>query len=110
VPGFPNLFLMYGPNTNLGAGSIIYMLERQARYITQLVRQLRSGTALTVRTEVAARFDAEMQRRLAGTVWTTCGNWYRTDAGRVVTNWPGLVSEYDRRTRTPDMTAYDIVD
>jgi cation diffusion facilitator CzcD-associated flavoprotein CzcO len=109
VPGFPNLFLMYGPNTNLGAGSIIYMLERQARYITQLVRQLRSGTALTVRTEVAERFDAEMQRRLAGTVWTTCGSWYRTDAGRVVTNWPGLVSEYDRRTRTPDRNAYDFL-
>jgi cation diffusion facilitator CzcD-associated flavoprotein CzcO len=110
VPGFPNLFLMYGPNTNLGAGSIIYMLERQARYITQLVRQLRSGTTLTVRTEVAARFDAEMQQRLADTVWVTCGNWYRTDAGRVVANWPGLVSEYDRRTRTPDLNAYDIVD
>ncbi|MBP2326270.1 cation diffusion facilitator CzcD-associated flavoprotein CzcO [Kibdelosporangium banguiense] len=110
VPGFPNLFLMYGPNTNLGAGSIIYMLERQARYITKLVRQLRSGTALNVRTEVADRFDAEMQRRLAGTVWATCASWYRTESGRVVTNWPGLVSEYDRRTRTADLAAYDIVD
>jgi cation diffusion facilitator CzcD-associated flavoprotein CzcO len=108
VPGFPNLFLMYGPNTNLGAGSIIYMLERQARYITQLVARLRPGNALEVRAEAAERFDAEMQQRLADTVWTTCGSWYRTDSGRVVTNWPGLVSEYDRRTKRPDMSAYTV--
>lgn len=108
VPGFPNLFLMYGPNTNLGAGSIIYMLERQARYIARLVRYLLPGQALEVRSEVAEQYDEEMQRRLAGTVWTSCGNWYTTASGRVITNWPGLVSEYDRRTRTTDRAAYDL--
>ncbi|SMC63760.1 flavin-containing monooxygenase [Kibdelosporangium aridum] len=108
VPGFPNLFLMYGPNTNLGGGSIIYMLERQARYIARLVRYLRPGQSLEVRSEVAERFDEEMQRRLADTVWTSCDSWYRTSSGRVVSNWPGLVSEYDRRTRTSDRAAYDL--
>jgi cation diffusion facilitator CzcD-associated flavoprotein CzcO len=101
VPGFPNMFLMYGPNTNLGSGSIVYMLERQARYLRQAVRLLATGAStLDVRPEVAARYDTELQRRLAGTAWTGCRNWYRTDSGRVTNNWPGLVSEYDRRTRT----------
>ncbi len=108
VPGFPNMFLMYGPNTNLGAGSIIYMLERQARYITQLVAKLTRGSSVDVKPEVADRFDAEVQRRLAGSVWTSCGNWYRNESGRVVTNWPGLVSEYDRRTRQVDMADYTL--
>jgi hypothetical protein len=109
VPGFPNMFLMYGPNTNLGAGSIIYMLERQARYITQIVRALAGRSYVDVRADVAARFDAEVQHRLSRTVWTSCRNWYRQDGGRVTTNWPGLVSEYDRRTRRADLADYHVV-
>jgi cation diffusion facilitator CzcD-associated flavoprotein CzcO len=101
VPGFPNMFLMYGPNTNLGSGSIVYMLERQARYLRQAVGLLSRGVStVDVRPEVARRFDDEVQRRLAHSVWASCRSWYRTEAGRVTTNWPGLVSEYHRRTRT----------
>jgi cation diffusion facilitator CzcD-associated flavoprotein CzcO len=101
VPGFPNMFLVYGPNTNLGSGSIVYMLERQARYLRQAVALLAAGVStMDVRPEVAHRFDEEVQRRLADTAWTSCGSWYRTPAGRVTTNWPGLVTEYHRRTRT----------
>jgi cation diffusion facilitator CzcD-associated flavoprotein CzcO len=101
VPGFPNMFLMYGPNTNLGSGSIVYMLERQARYLRQAVALLASRVStLDVRPDVARRFDDEMRRRLAHTAWTGCRSWYRTEGGRVSTNWPGLVTEYHRRTRT----------
>ncbi|MEC3977603.1 flavin-containing monooxygenase [Amycolatopsis sp. H20-H5] len=111
VPGFPNLFCVYGPNTNLGAGSIVYMIERQARYIRQAVEQLTRPDVsyVDVRPEVEERYDAEVQRRLAKSVWTTCASWYRQDDGRVSTNWPGLVSEYDRRTRTLDLTEYRTV-
>jgi hypothetical protein len=55
------------------------------------------GGPLEVRPEVAARFDAEMQRRLERSVWTGCRSWYRTATGRVVTNWPGMAAEYRRR-------------
>ncbi|HEU5471460.1 MAG TPA: NAD(P)/FAD-dependent oxidoreductase [Actinophytocola sp.] len=110
VPGFPNMFLMYGPNTNLGCGSIIYMLERQARYIRQAVEHIAAGTSyVDVRPEVADHFDAEVQRRLARSVWSMCRSWYREDGGRVSTNWPGLVSEYDRRTKTLDLADYQVV-
>ncbi|GAA3291063.1 NAD(P)/FAD-dependent oxidoreductase [Dactylosporangium vinaceum] len=107
VPGFPNLFLMYGPNTNTGNTSVVYFLEAQARYIVQAVRAVAESGPLEVREDVAAAFDAEMQRRLAGSVWTGCTNWYRTATGRIVTNWPGMASEY--RARTARLTPSDFV-
>ena len=110
VEGFPNLFLMYGPNTNLGANSIIYMLERQARYIRQLIERVAAagGNQVEVRAHVARAFDDEMQRRLERTAWAGCSSWYREANGRITSNWPGLVSEYDRRTRRPDPAAFDV--
>jgi cation diffusion facilitator CzcD-associated flavoprotein CzcO len=99
VPGFPNMFLMYGPNTNTGNTSVVYFHEAQARYIAQAVVALGArATPLVVRAETAAAFDAEMQRRLAVSVWAGCRNWYRTATGRIVTNWPGMAAEYRRRT------------
>ncbi len=100
VPGFPNLFLMYGPNTNLGAGSIIYMLECQMRYVVDAVRRLRDRELawIDVREGPHRAFAEEMQRRLAGSVWTSCDSWYRTPSGRVTNNWPGLMTEYRART------------
>jgi cation diffusion facilitator CzcD-associated flavoprotein CzcO len=111
VPGFPNMFCVYGPNTNLGAGSIIYMLERQARYIRQAVERLaRPGVSyVDVRPEVEQRYDDEVQARLGRSVWTGCTSWYRQADGRVTTNWPGLVTEYDRRTRRLDVRDYRVV-
>ncbi|WP_414944577.1 flavin-containing monooxygenase [Amycolatopsis sp. cmx-11-32] len=108
VPGFPNLFCVYGPNTNLGAGSIIYMIERQARYIRQAVEHLNRPEVsyMDVAPEVEDRYDKEIQRRLGHSVWTTCASWYRQENGRVSTNWPGLVTEYDRRTKTLDLGDY----
>ncbi|MEV0895570.1 NAD(P)/FAD-dependent oxidoreductase [Actinoplanes sp. NPDC049802] len=100
VPGFPDMFLVYGPNTNTGNTSVIYFHEAQARWITQAVRRVAAGDHLEVRPEVAAAYDSEIQSRLADSVWTACQSWYRTAAGRVVTNWPGRASEYRRRTAT----------
>jgi hypothetical protein len=96
VPGFPNMFLMYGPNTNTSGGSIIFYLETQAAYIRQALEQLRRrhAAALEVRDDVAARSDRALQARFAGTAWTRCNSWYRDDQGRIVANWPGYMREY----------------
>lgn len=100
VPGFPNMFLMYGPNTNTGNTSVIFFHEAQARHIVQAVRLIvRDGAPLEVRGELSDSYDAEMRRRLATSVWTGCRSWYRTATGRIVTNWPGMAAEYRRRTR-----------
>lgn len=110
VPSFPNMFVMYGPNTNLGVGSIVYMLESQARYITELVGELdrRPGTYFDVKADVAQRFDEELHARLGKSVWTLCSSWYRNAAGRIPNNWPGTMTAYRRRTRKPDLADYDI--
>jgi cation diffusion facilitator CzcD-associated flavoprotein CzcO len=98
VPGFPNLFCVYGPNTNLGGSSIIGMMEAQAGWIAQVVRRIADSDRRTVevRPEVAEDYDREMQQRLGESVWAGCDNWYK-DGGKITTNWPGLVGEYKDR-------------
>ncbi|MDP9344359.1 MAG: NAD(P)/FAD-dependent oxidoreductase [Actinomycetota bacterium] len=109
VAGFPNLFLLYGPNTNLGFGSIIVMVEAQIAYVLDALRCLEAtgATALDVRPEVQRASGEELQRRLRHSVWTSCRSWYRTDGdGRVVNNWPGQMAEYVRLTRRVDLADY----
>lgn len=103
VPGFPNLFVVYGPNTNLGGSSIIAMLEAQATWITQVVQRVADGRAhrVAVRPDVWSAYDDEMQDRLGSGIWAGCNSWYR-DGGRITTNWPGLVAEYRERTASVD--------
>jgi cation diffusion facilitator CzcD-associated flavoprotein CzcO len=106
VPRFPNLFCVYGPNTNLGGSSIIGMMEAQAGWIAEVVRRMADTghRSYEVRDDVAAAYDREMQARLGDSVWTTCDSWYR-DGGRITTNWPGLVGEYRDRLATVDWSA-----
>lgn len=102
VPGFPSLFILYGPNTNTSGGSIIFYLETQVAYVRQALQQVQSrgAAALDVRSEVAASSDRETQARFVGTAWTRCDSWYRTEQGRIVANWPGYMREYCARVRT----------
>ena len=111
VSGFPNMFILYGPNTNLGAGSIVYMLESQIEYVVEAVRTLsRTRVAyMDVRPDVQSGFNEGIQSRLADSVWTGgCTSWYVTESGKVTNNWPGFTSEYRRRTRKPDLGDYEL--
>ncbi|MCT7370994.1 4-hydroxyacetophenone monooxygenase [Mycolicibacterium llatzerense] len=108
VPGFPNMFIVYGPNTNLGSGSIVAMLECQAHYLTEAVQHLPSGAAFDVYPGVEATYDRELQLRLGRSVWAGCDSWYRAESGRVVSNWPGTIAEYRRRTNAFDVTHYAV--
>jgi cation diffusion facilitator CzcD-associated flavoprotein CzcO len=108
VPGFPQLFVLYGPNTNTSGGSILVYLEAQATYVRQaLEAAARRGAALTVRPEVEAASDRELQARFGGTAWLGCDSWYRTEDGRIVTNWPGYMREYVDRTSRFDPGEYE---
>src|SRR4029079_7166545 len=80
VPGFPSLFLMYGPNTNTSGGSIVFYLEAQAAYIRQPLQRVREtgAAAISVRPEVESRSDRETQARFAGTAWMQRGSRDRT--------------------------------
>jgi cation diffusion facilitator CzcD-associated flavoprotein CzcO len=103
VSGFPSMFLTYGPNTNLGGGSIIAMIEGQAGWIRQALVHLRAtgAAALDVRPEVQRASAARVQAKLRRSVWAQCESWYRLGGdGRITHNWPGLITEYRRATRT----------
>ena len=109
VPGFPSLFVMYGPNTNTSGGSIITYLEAQAGYIRSALQHVRARGAavLDVRPEVEAASDRALQARFAGTAWLDCDSWYREDDGRIVTNWPGYMGEYLEATAALDPAEYE---
>ncbi|WP_433336887.1 flavin-containing monooxygenase [Spirillospora sp. CA-294931] len=111
VSGFPNLFLLYGPYTNLGHNSIIYMLESQFRYVLGCVRALRERDLdwMDVRPDVQDAFGREMRERLRTTVWSAgCDSWYMNADGKVVNNWPGFTFAYRRATRRPDPRDFDV--
>ncbi len=105
VAGFPNLFMLYGPNTNLGHGTIIFMIECQIRYVRKCLERMRRDhlRVLTVEPAAQARFNAELQRDLAESVWASgCRSWYVTEDGKVRNNWSGFMLDYWRRTLRPD--------
>ena len=108
VPNFPNLFVMYGPNTNLGGGSIIYMLEAQARHMSQAVDRLEAGRFNAVEVTEAAdlAYDQEIQELLDVSVWSHCENWYRHPSGRITSNWPGSTLPFAKRTKVLDPKAF----
>ncbi|PND56538.1 monooxygenase [Mycobacterium sp. ENV421] len=99
VSGFPNFLMLYGPNTNQGGNSIVYILEAGARLAADAVARLRrTGGTLEVDPEAERRFNDEISAELEQTVWTQCGSYFRSAGGRIVTQWPYTEIEYARRT------------
>jgi cation diffusion facilitator CzcD-associated flavoprotein CzcO len=112
VAGFPNFFMLYGPNTNLGHNSILLMLEAQYGYIMQALDQRRHhhARALDLKPEALARFNEELQAELRGTAWAgNCISWYKTADNLITNNWSGPVEEYKARTAQFDIALYDVM-
>lgn len=102
VPGFPNFFMLYGPNTNVGSNSVIFMLEAQAHYIVRALKYMRRRgiSYVAVRPSSMAEFIAKVDRWMTGTVWLTrCSNYFRAPNGRVVTQWPRSARAFWGMTR-----------
>ena len=110
VAGFPNLFLLVGPNLGPGHTSVVFYAESQVRYILETLKTLeREGsTSFEVRKDVQDAFNAVLQERMRGTVWTTggCNSWYLDETGRNTTLWPGFSWELRLRTRRFDPTEH----
>lgn len=94
VPGFPNLFLLYGPNTN--GGLIVSNLQRQARFAVREVSRLRRRGLPTVEVSAAAteRYNRWLQSRMRGLAFVDGNNYYKAASGRVVTQWPDNATSY----------------
>jgi cation diffusion facilitator CzcD-associated flavoprotein CzcO len=111
VPGFPNLFLLYGPNTNGGTGSVIYTIEAGMGHVIAALDELAraDARAIEVRPEAADAFDRELRAALAGTVWHSgCTNWYVDENGNDPNQWPWLWSTYRRRTASIEPGTYEL--
>jgi 4-hydroxyacetophenone monooxygenase len=111
TPGFPNLFLMYGPNTNLGhGGSYIHIAECQVRYITDLVRTMvdQGLGAVECREDVCAEYNRRVDEAHERMIWSHRGmdTWYRNAKGRVVTNSPWRVVDYWQLTHSADLSDF----
>jgi len=110
VSGFPNLFMQYGPNTNLGHNSITFMLERQSEYIVQALLEIerRGLCAMEPAREVQDRFNREQQEALAHTTWADPRghNWYVNAAGRNTQNWHSHTRDYAAATKNVNFEDY----
>jgi cation diffusion facilitator CzcD-associated flavoprotein CzcO len=111
VPGFPNMFVLYGPNTNGGAGSALHMLESAIGHVIAGIRALERTGARTIemRPEAAAGFDRELRAALDRTVWQSgCSSWYVDERGDNPSQWPWLWTTYRRWTARIDPDVYEL--
>ncbi len=111
VTGFPNLFMMYGPNTNLSHSSLVYMLEAQANYIVQAIQTM-IGQGLrfvNVKADRQAEYDVKVQKRLDRSIWNSgCNSWYKTATGKNTSVWPGYTFSYRLMTNLFDPQDYEL--
>jgi cation diffusion facilitator CzcD-associated flavoprotein CzcO len=111
VPGFPNMFLLYGPNTNGGSGSVVNTIECGVGHLLAAMREMErvEASRIEVARSAAADFDRELRAALAGTVWQSgCSNWYVDENGNDPNNWPWTWTAYRRRTQELVPGAYEL--
>lgn len=110
VAGFPNMFLLIGPNTGLGHTSMIYIIESQLNYVLDALSKMDTYGVAAVEVEPGAQdaYNEALQRRLGPTVWNTggCRSWYLDEAGRNTTLWPSFTWRFRQLTRTFDPRGY----
>lgn len=112
IAGFPNFFMIVGPNTGLGHSSMVFMIESQVAYVMDALRRMKQErwSSVEVRADVQDRFNHQVQAKLGRTVWQTggCTSWYQTATGRNTTLWPGFTAEFRWRTRRFDASCYSV--
>lgn len=112
VHGFPNMFIMIGPNTGLGHNSMVYMIESQLNYVVDAVRHLgRPGVSdVDVAAESESEFNVDIQRMMERTVWASggCNSWYLDDNGKNTTLWPTFTATFRQQTRRFDPDKYEV--
>jgi cation diffusion facilitator CzcD-associated flavoprotein CzcO len=111
IAGYPNMFILVGPNTGLGHTSMVYMIESQLNYVVDAITTMtRQGlTRVDVRRDAQDAYNEELQRKLAGSVWMTggCASWYLDAHGNNTTLWPDFTFRFRRQTKRFDVDAYE---
>ncbi|MEE2692932.1 MAG: NAD(P)/FAD-dependent oxidoreductase [Pseudomonadota bacterium] len=112
VPGFPNFFMLLGPNSGLGHNSVILMIEAQVNYVLKLIEAMRENGAAAIEPAqaAAAAYDKRLQQELKDTVWAGgCQSWYLDATGRNYTLYPHTVRRFIREMKAPDLAEYAFV-
>jgi cation diffusion facilitator CzcD-associated flavoprotein CzcO len=109
---FPNLFMLYGPNTNLGHNSITFMIERQVEYIVLALKEMRARnlSAMEVKQTAQDKFNTELQAALAKTTWADphCRSWYKNPKGLITQNWSSHTRDYAKATERVNWDDYEL--
>ncbi len=112
--GFPNMFMLYGPNTNLGHNTITFMIERQVEYAVKALGEMHRAGARSIEVTKAAqdRFNRDLQAALAKTTWADpgCRSWYKTADGRITQNWSSHTRDYAKATANVALADYTLGD
>jgi cation diffusion facilitator CzcD-associated flavoprotein CzcO len=111
VAGFPNMFMLLGPNTGLGHSSMVYMAESQIGYVMDALRAMdRQGAhAVELRKDAENAYNEDLHQKLEGTVWNTgCSSWYVDEKGRNVTLWPDWTFVFRQQTMRFDSESYEL--
>ena len=107
MPGFPNLFCLYGPNTNPLVGSVVFMLECQVNYVVQCLMAMVEADLVSIecRKDVHDEYNERVDAAHEGLVWRhpKVHSYYNNDRGRVTTNCPWTLLDYWRMTKRPDL-------
>ncbi|HXH17707.1 MAG TPA: hypothetical protein VNJ07_01385 [Chitinophagales bacterium] len=113
IAGFPNFFLIVGPNTGLGHSSMIIMIEAQVHYVMECIKAIRKNNwkFIDVKSEAQKAYNDELQHKLKQTVWQTggCTSWYQNRNGKNVALWPYFTFTFRRRTRKFEKEKYEAV-
>lgn len=113
VSGFPNLFIMTGPNTGVGHTSMIHIIESQAAYVMQGIKFLLKGNikSADLKSDVQKKFNDFVQKEMKNTVWQSggCKSWYQDDKGRNPVLWPGFTVKFRKMTSKFDPSKYKLV-
>jgi len=110
IAGFPNFFMLLGPNSGLGHNSVIVMIEAQVHYITELIKGLAKGglSYIDPKPEAQKAFTEGLHEGLEGKVWSSgCQSWYQSDTGFNHTLWPHSTMRFIREMNKPDLSEYN---
>ena len=111
MKGFPNLFMLYGPNTNLGSNSIIYMVEQQVNFIIKCIKKVSNAnlTQIEIKEDVFDAYNQKIQKDMLKTVWlASCESWYKNREGKVVNNWPNSPTSYYFHMKFPNFSHFHL--
>jgi cation diffusion facilitator CzcD-associated flavoprotein CzcO len=112
IKNFPNFFMLYGPNTNLGSNSIIFMVEQQVKFIIKCIKKVKSKNfkSIEIKESIFDQYNLSIQKDMLKTVWlASCDSWYKNKHGKVVNNWPKSPTSYYFHMKFPNFSHFNFL-